>query len=114
MDKYREGATTVAKDTTFSGTLKSEGNLYIEGNFDGELQARSTIFIAEGAQVKASLRATDVIVAGTLNGVVDASDRFHVKPTARVSGEIHTATLVVEQGSHVTCRFAMKAREKGQ
>jgi cytoskeletal protein CcmA (bactofilin family) len=110
VDRYRQGATTVAKDTSFNGTLKTEGNLYIEGNFDGELEAQETIFIAEGARVKAQLRATDVIVAGTLDGTVDAGDRFHAMPTSRVTGEINSRVLVVEQGSHVNCQFAMKQR----
>jgi cytoskeletal protein CcmA (bactofilin family) len=110
VDQYRQGATTVARDSSFSGTLKSDSNLFIEGNFDGELEANSTIFIADTAHVKADVRATDVIVAGKLDGTVTASDRFHAMPTARVSGEINSATLVVEQGSHVNCRFAMKSR----
>ncbi|MGH2543829.1 MAG: bactofilin family protein [Ardenticatenaceae bacterium] len=110
LEKYREGATTVAKDTSFNGTLKTEGNLYIEGNFDGQLEAHSTIFIAESANVKAELRATDVIIAGTLDGTVDADDRFHAMPSSRVTGEINSRVLVVEQGSHINCRFAMKQR----
>lgn len=109
-ESYRQGATTVGKDTSFNGTLKSDGNLYIEGNFDGELEARSTIFIAGGARVKASVRAADVIIAGTFDGAADASARFHAMPSARVTGEINTAVLVVEQGSQINCRFTMKPR----
>ncbi len=107
-EKYRAGATMVAKDTSFKGSLATEGNLFIEGNFDGQLEARSTIVIAEGATVKADVRATDVIIAGILNGTVDASNRFHAMPTAQVTGEINSAVLVVEQGSTINCRFAMK------
>lgn len=110
LEVYRQGATTVAKDTSFSGTLKSDGNLCIEGSFDGELEAQVTIFIAEGAHVKADVRASDVIIAGTLDGTVNASGRFHAMPSATVSGEINSAILIVEQGSHVNCRFAMKPR----
>ena len=112
LDKYRANATTVAKDTAFSGTLKSDGNLCIEGNFDGELEASATVFVAETANVKANIRATDVIVAGTIEGTVHAGDRFQAMPSARVSGEINSKTLVVEQGSRVNCQFAMKAREE--
>jgi len=115
LEKYRQGATTVAKDTSFKGALKSDSNLCIEGNFDGELEARATIFIAPSANVKADVvRANDVIVAGTLNGTVDAGSRFHAMPSARVSGEINSSILVIEQGSHVNCRFVMKGRQGGQ
>ncbi|MDQ4077732.1 MAG: polymer-forming cytoskeletal protein [Chloroflexota bacterium] len=109
---FRRGATMVAKDSTFSGMLQSRGNLFIEGNFDGELDARDTVVIAETADVKADVRATDVIVAGRLDGTVDATGRFHAMPTARVAAEITSASLRIEQGSHIDCRFAMKAREE--
>ena len=114
LETLRRNATAVARDTSFSGTLKSDSNLYIEGHFEGQLEARETIFIAEGAQVKADLGATNVIVAGTLDGKVDANSRFHAMPSARVAGDIHSAVLVVDRGSHINCRFAMKSRKEGQ
>lgn len=107
-EKYRAGATMVAKDTSFKGSLATVGNLFIEGNFDGQLEARLTIVIAEGATVRADVRATDVIIAGVLDGTVDASNRFHALPTAQVTGKINSAVLVVEQGSTINCQFAMK------
>jgi cytoskeletal protein CcmA (bactofilin family) len=114
VERFRRNATTVARDTAFSGSLKSNTNLLIEGQFEGQLEARDTIFIAQGAEVKADVRASDVIVAGVLDGTVDASGRFHVMPSAQVAGEINTAILVVDQDSHVSCRFKMKPRgEKG-
>lgn len=111
---YREGATTVAKDSAFSGTLRSNSHLFIEGAFDGELEARATVVIAETAQVRAVVRAMDVIVAGTLDGTVEARGRFHAMPTANVSAEVTSASLRIEQGSQINCRFAMQADEEGQ
>jgi cytoskeletal protein CcmA (bactofilin family) len=109
---YREGATMVGKDSAFSGTLRSNSNLFIEGEFDGELEARATVVIAETAQVKAAVRAQDVIVAGTLDGTVDARGRFHAMPTANVSAEVTSASLKVEQGSQINCHFAMKVEQE--
>lgn len=112
LEKYRQGAAMVAKDSAFTGTLKSNSNLCIEGSFDGELEAKETVFVASGAHVKADVRATDVIVAGSLDGTVAASGRFHVMPSAQVSGQIKSAVLVIDQGSHVNCRFAMSGRKE--
>ena len=110
MHRLRQGATTVVRDTFFSGTLKSDSNLLIEGRFEGQLEATDTVFIAQGAQVKADVRATDVIVAGAMDGTVEASGLFHAMPSARVAGHINTALLVVDPDSHVSCRFTMKPR----
>ncbi len=110
MQRLRQGATTVVRDTFFSGTLKSDSNLLIEGRFEGTLEAHDTVFIAQGAEVKADVRATDVIVAGAMDGTVEASGLFHAMPSARVAGQIHTALLVVDPDSHVSCRFTMQPR----
>jgi cytoskeletal protein CcmA (bactofilin family) len=112
QEKFRKNATIVAKGTTFSGKLKSDSNLFIEGDFDGELEAQATIFIADTAHVKADVRATDVVVAGSLTGTVNATNRFQAMPSAHVSGEIHSAILVVEPDSSINCRFAMNTREE--
>lgn len=113
LEQYRKDATTVAKDTSFSGTLKSDGNLCIEGNFDGELEADATVFIADTAEVRATIHAREVIVAGTLDGTVDVRDRFHAMASAQVSGEINSRVLVVDEGSEINCHFTMKNRERG-
>ncbi len=112
LDKYRQGATMVAKDSSFSGMLKSNSHLFIEGEFEGELEARETIVVADGARVKADVRAMDVIIAGTLDGKVQARGRFHAMPTSHVTGEIQSAVLVVDQGSEINCRFAMQPRKE--
>ena len=114
MQRLRQGATTVVRDTFFSGTLKSDSNLLIEGRFEGQLEAHDTIFIAQGAEVKADVRATDVIVAGTMDGTVEASGLFHAMPSAHVAGQINTALLVVDPDSFVSCRFTMQPRREAK
>lgn len=109
---YLQDATTVAAETTFEGTLETDRNLYIEGNCNGELQAAAAIVIAEGAHVNAHVRATDVIVAGTLRGSVEARNLFHAMPSACVSAAIDSARLAVEEGSHINCRFTIHSAAK--
>lgn len=107
VQQYLRDATTVAADTTFEGTLETDRNLYIEGNCSGELQAAAAIIIAEGARVDAHVRATDVIVAGTLTGTVEARNLFHAMPSACISAAVDSARLAVEEGSHINCRFTI-------
>jgi cytoskeletal protein CcmA (bactofilin family) len=112
FEDYRRNATVVAQGTTFNGKLKSENNLYIEGTFDGELEAQDAVFIADTAQVNANVKATDVIVAGQLTGTVNASNRFHALASAQVSGQINSSVLVVEKQAAINCTFSMRNREE--
>ncbi|MCB0076024.1 MAG: polymer-forming cytoskeletal protein [Anaerolineales bacterium] len=110
LERYRDGATTVARDTSFQGALKTEGNLFIEGSFEGELEANDTIVIAEGAKVSGQVKARDVLIAGKMDGEIHAGERFLAKPTAHVEGDVESAILVIEEGAHINCQFAMSSR----
>ncbi|MFN2165403.1 MAG: polymer-forming cytoskeletal protein, partial [Anaerolineae bacterium] len=56
------------RNTSLTGTLHSEGNVLIEGSFEGEIQAKETIFVEEDARAKGQLQADQVIVSGSFDG----------------------------------------------
>lgn len=101
-------ATIIARDSSFSGKLKSEGSVRVEGAFDGELEAAKSIYIAENARANAQLKASEVVIAGTFDGQVECENRLHLTPTAHAKGRIKTTVLVVEEGAVVNCHFTMK------
>ena len=107
MDFPRDTAAVIDKNTQLSGTLRSEGNVLIQGMFEGEIEAKGTIRVEESAQVQAQIRASNVVVSGSLDGKIVCQNRFLVTPTGSVKGEINTSILVVEEGSTVNCRFVM-------
>ena len=71
------------------------------------MDAKKTILVDQDATTKGQLTAEDVIVSGTFDGEAVCRNRFSVRPTATITGEINTAVLVVEEGSTVNCRFIM-------
>lgn len=103
----REDAAVVDKQTDVKGTLHSEGNVLVEGTFDGEIEAKQTVWIDKGALAQAKLMANDVVISGTFDGEIDCRHRLQIAATASVSGEIRTPVLVIEEGATVNCRFAM-------
>lgn len=103
----RDNAAVIDKNTQLSGTLHSEGNVLIEGVFQGEIEAKETVLIASDAKTDAKLRANDVIVSGTFDGVIDCRHRVQITSTSTLRGEINTPILVVEEGSTVDCCFKM-------
>lgn len=107
MDFPRDAAAVIDRNTQLSGTLRSEGNVLIQGVFEGEIEAKGTIRVEESAQVQAQIRASNVVVSGSFDGKIVCQNRFLVTPTGSVKGEINTSILVVEEGSTVNCRFVM-------
>ncbi len=109
----REAAAVIDKKSKIKGTLHTEGNVLIEGCFQGEIDAKETVWVENGSQTEAQLRANDVIISGSFNGEVDCRHRLQVTASATVSGEIKTPVLVIEDGATVNCRFSM-ARSGGK
>ncbi len=89
----------VSTGSAWQGTLKIEGSVRIDGQLSGEIDARGTVHVSEGAQVNAKVRAAFVIIAGTFQGQVQCSERLEIAPTGRVRAELTTRSLVVHEGA---------------
>jgi cytoskeletal protein CcmA (bactofilin family) len=103
----------VAHDTNWKGDLESDGSVHVHGRVEGSIRAKLDVFIAEEADVDATVTATNVIIAGLIQGSIRCTDRFEVLPQGRVSGDIHAPTLVIHEGAHVTGQFRMGNEQNG-
>ena len=72
--KYRSNAQTsvVAHDTTWKGDLESDGSVHVHGRVEGSIRAKQDIFIAEEADVDATLTATNIVIAGLIKAAFAA------------------------------------------
>ena len=84
-----------------SGTLRFKDDVRIDGRVEGEIHAEKAVWIGETATIEAGLRAESIEVHGTIHGNIDIRRKTVLHKSARVSGEIHTAGIVVEEGARV-------------
>lgn len=101
----------IAHDTVWKGDLQSEGTVHVHGRVEGAIRARQDVYIAEEADVDATVTATNVVVAGLVKGTVRCSGRFEVLPPGRIAGDVQAPTLVVHEGATVTGQFRMGSGE---
>lgn len=107
-----DGQTSViAHDTHWHGELKTSGSVHVHGRLDGTVNASADVFVAEEAEVDASLTALNVIVSGTLRGTVRCGGRFEVLPQGRVNGDVQAPSLVIHDGAVVAGQIRMGAAE---
>jgi cytoskeletal protein CcmA (bactofilin family) len=92
-------ATTLGKETSFAGTLRFKDSLRIKGKFEGEIDAMGRLYIDADAIVNARrIRATNVVVGGTVRGDIEAADRLEMLSSAKVYGNVRTAKLRIADG----------------
>lgn len=91
----------IAAGTTITGDLECAGVLKVEGEIDGSVrQARQVMLAREGA-IRGNVSAAEVVVGGTIDGNVTATDRLELQSTAVVNGEITTKSIVVMEGARI-------------
>jgi cytoskeletal protein CcmA (bactofilin family) len=82
-----------------SGKLSFEGPVRIDGQVDGEINARDSLTIGESAVVTAQIRAASIVLAGKISGDITATTRIEIRPSAKVVGNLTAPVLVVHEGA---------------
>jgi len=106
-----DGATLngfIDEGSHFQGELSFEQTFRIDGRFEGKIRSGSELIVGEKAEVSAEIHVRRVSVNGTLKGSVRASERIELLPRARVSADLSTPVLKVEEGAYLagSCQMA--------
>ncbi|MFN8593937.1 MAG: polymer-forming cytoskeletal protein [Thermomicrobiales bacterium] len=95
--------------TTWTGDLNSTGSLHVHGRVEGSLTARDQIYVAEEAEVDASLQANSVTIAGSARGAIRCAERFEVLPRGKFAGDVWAPVIVIHDGALVSGEITMTA-----
>ncbi|MFM2422766.1 MAG: hypothetical protein RL291_1296 [Pseudomonadota bacterium] len=90
-------ASVIGPDLAITGNLQSKGEIQIEGQVQGDLQA-SRIVVGPGARITGGIVADDVIVQGTVMGSI-RGNRVTLQSSSKVEGDIFHQSLAIEQGA---------------
>ncbi|MBW3633090.1 MAG: polymer-forming cytoskeletal protein [Chloroflexi bacterium] len=97
----------IAHTTTWNGALESSGSLHVHGRVDGSLTAQDDVYVAEEADVDATITAANVTIAGNVRGTIRCGERFEVLPRGRVAGDIHAPVIVIHEGAILVGEISM-------
>ncbi len=101
----------VGPTANFQGHLKAQGNVRIDGYFDGVVETTGNVIIGEAGKVQADIVAENVQVWGAVKGNVTARGRLEILPSGRVWGDIKVASLLVDEGGLFRGKSAMAGEE---
>jgi len=99
QDSANGPATYIAKGSKITGTLTGKGTYVFCGEVEGDCDIEGPVTLAEGGHWRGTLRATDVVVAGTVDGDVIASQRVEIAGSARVAGSLSGNSIAVAEGA---------------
>ena len=106
--------TIVGTSVKLKGNLNSDGDITIDGNINGEIKTKGSVTIGPNANVIASIKAKRVIVAGTVQGNIEAKERLTLTETGRVYGDINANILSISAGAIFAGKSVMLEKVKQQ
>ena len=92
------------------GDCSSDGTIRIEGQVEGSVKAAKSVVIGKDGVVIGDVVTQDAIVAGRVNGSVNAESRVELQTTCRVEGDIRSRRIKLDEGGQVDGQLHMGGR----
>lgn len=94
------------------GDLHFEDTFRIDGKVTGKISSEGDLVVGDGGRIEGEVEVGRVYVSGVVKGSIRAARRVEIAPRGKVFADVHTASLVIEEGGFFEGRCSM-AREEG-
>jgi cytoskeletal protein CcmA (bactofilin family) len=90
---------------TLTGELRCGESLRIDGSVKGEVHCDQLLTIGEKGSIFASIEGDTVVIAGEVKGDITARRKITLEATARVTGDLTTPGIVIQEGARLEGRI---------
>ncbi|TAG03893.1 MAG: polymer-forming cytoskeletal protein [Betaproteobacteria bacterium] len=112
IDSLIGASTTIRGDIDFVGGLRVDGK--VQGHIHCHNDGVATLVISEKAQVDGEIRVSHVVIDGTVNGPVYATEYLELLPNAKINGDVSYKTLEMQVGAVVDGRLLHIQSERAE
>lgn len=108
------GINRIVEGTIVEGTINSDSNLRIDGEFIGNLITKGRLVVGLKGKVSGTVNCLCCDVEGTLEGDVTVLELLSMKSSSTVQGDLYYGQLSVEAGAKALGTFRMGVSEGKQ
>jgi cytoskeletal protein CcmA (bactofilin family) len=103
--------TTIGPGITIDGEVNSDASLRVDGRVKGQILLREAeLTVGQSAQVDADIRSVRVLILGTVNGNIAATEKIELGATAVVTGSLSANKVVILDGASFNGHVDMDRR----
>ena len=99
----------IGSQVEIRGDVVFSGSLYVEGRILGKVIAeegsKAMLTLAEHGRIEGEVRAAVVVLSGSMEGDVHASERIELTPSARGTGNVHYTVGEMSAGAQLNGRL---------
>jgi len=111
-NNYDQDVSILSEGVKFKGKLSTNGNVRIDGEFDGEIVVNGNLTLGEKSKGKGSIKATNITSGGSVNGSLESTEKLVLEATAKIEGDISAKILVINEGASFKGTSNMNAEVK--
>ncbi len=105
--------TILGAGSTLKGELRCQGNVRLDGTFEGTLEIDGNVLVGETGKITADINAKNVSIAGAVRGDVSGK-KVQLLRTARVWGDITASAITTEEGAFIEGKITMVTHDAAQ
>ncbi|MGC8793313.1 MAG: bactofilin family protein [Bryobacteraceae bacterium] len=95
------GVAAIGKSVKIKGQIFSREDLYLDGEIEGTVEVpENRLTVGPHGRLQASVKAREVVVLGSVNGNVEATEKIDIRKEARLVGDIKTGRIIIEDGAY--------------
>ncbi len=91
--------TLIGSNTELIGDINSKGIIRIDGKVTGNISVQGDLFVGAEAYIKGNVSASNINVAGNIEGDISSVGVLKLLSTAKLIGNIQVKTLTLDEGS---------------
>lgn len=91
--------TIIGSTVHVEGTFASTESMEIYGSVKGTIETTQDVFVGPEAKITANVNAKTLVIAGKIEGNVNATEKVELQGTAHVEGDITTDIISIETGA---------------
>jgi len=91
--------------TKIEGQVFADSDIRIDGSIKGSLKCSGRVIIGQQGSVNGEIDCQNAVIEGKFDGKLTVAETLSVKETAKVTGDINTQKLMVQNGAvfNVNC-----------
>ena len=97
--------TYLGPTTALTGEIRCGETLRIDGSVKGEVHCDQLLTVGEKGSVHAAIEGDTVVIAGEVKGDITAKRKITLESTARVTGDLTTPGIVIQEGARLEGRI---------
>jgi cytoskeletal protein CcmA (bactofilin family) len=101
--------TLIGAGTKIEGDISFSGGLRVDGEIRGDVRCtdgqHGTLVLSEHARIEGAVRASHLIINGTVVGPVTSSEFLELQPRARVTGDVEYNSVEIHLGAIIEGRL---------